>query len=201
MARALSPALGGALRPAGRLSAQTASPRAARQTQRTRESRNVAARNSLDLDGDPRGSSARANSTRRASWCGRRGPIRSIWRNGGGRTAFAPPPARSTFGRRRLALRHARARRPRLREPHHLRRDREAGAIVYHHGGGDDVEPVQFRTTVTFEDLGSKTRLTLHGVFPSAAERDRVIKEYGADKGLGADAGAARRLRGQRSRH
>ena len=55
--------------------------------------------------------------------------------------------------------------------------------IVYHHGGGDDVEPVQFRTRVTFEDLGGKTRLTLHAVFPSAAERDRVIKEYGADKG------------------
>ena len=56
--------------------------------------------------------------------------------------------------------------------------------LVYHHGGGDDVEPVQFRTTVTFEDLGGKTRVTLRGVFPSAAERERVIKEYGADKGL-----------------
>jgi uncharacterized protein YndB with AHSA1/START domain len=57
--------------------------------------------------------------------------------------------------------------------------------IVYRHGGGDDVEPVQFKTTVTFEDLGNnKTRLIWHGVFPSAAERDRVIKEYGADKGL-----------------
>ena len=56
--------------------------------------------------------------------------------------------------------------------------------IVYHHGGGDDVEPVQFRTTVTFEELGEKTtRLTLHAVFPSAAERERVIKQYGADKG------------------
>jgi len=56
--------------------------------------------------------------------------------------------------------------------------------IRYHHGGGGDVEPVQFRTTVTFEDLGSnRTRLTLHAVFPSAAERDRVIKEYGAVKG------------------
>ncbi len=56
--------------------------------------------------------------------------------------------------------------------------------IRYHHGGGEDVEPVKFRTTVTFEDLGSnRTRITLHAVFPSAAERDRVIKEYGADKG------------------
>ena len=56
--------------------------------------------------------------------------------------------------------------------------------IRYHHGGGDDVEPVQFRTTVTFEDLGGRTRLTLRGQFPSAAERDRVIREYGADTGL-----------------
>jgi uncharacterized protein YndB with AHSA1/START domain len=56
--------------------------------------------------------------------------------------------------------------------------------IAYHHGGGDDVEPVQFRTTVTFDDLGAKTRVTFRGVFPSAEERARVIREYGADKGL-----------------
>ena len=56
--------------------------------------------------------------------------------------------------------------------------------IVYRHGGGDDVEPVQFKQTLTFEDLGGKTKLTWHGVFPSAQERDRVIKDYGADKGL-----------------
>ena len=55
--------------------------------------------------------------------------------------------------------------------------------IAYHHGGGDDVEPVQFRTLVTFEDVGAKTRLTLRATFPSAEERDRVIREYGADKG------------------
>ena len=60
----------------------------------------------------------------------------------------------------------------------------EPERIAYHHGGGDDVEPVQFRTTVTFDDLGEKTRVTFRGVFPSAAERARVIKEYGADKGL-----------------
>ena len=56
--------------------------------------------------------------------------------------------------------------------------------IVYRHGGGDDVEPVQFRTTVAFEDLGKRTRIVMRMDFPSAAERDRVIKEYGADKGL-----------------
>jgi uncharacterized protein YndB with AHSA1/START domain len=56
--------------------------------------------------------------------------------------------------------------------------------IRYHHGGGDDVEPVQFRTTVTFEELERNlTRVTLHATFPSAAERDRVVKEYGAAEG------------------
>jgi uncharacterized protein YndB with AHSA1/START domain len=57
--------------------------------------------------------------------------------------------------------------------------------ILYRHGGGDDVEPVQFTQAVTFEDLGNgQTRLTWHGKFPSAEERTRVIREYGADKGL-----------------
>jgi len=37
---------------------------------------------------------------------------------------------------------------------------------------------------VTFDDLGGKTRVTLRGEFPSAEERARVIRDYGADKGL-----------------
>jgi uncharacterized protein YndB with AHSA1/START domain len=56
--------------------------------------------------------------------------------------------------------------------------------LVYRHGGGEDIEPVQFRQTITFEDLGARTRIVWRGDFPSAAERDRVIKEYGADTGL-----------------
>ena len=57
--------------------------------------------------------------------------------------------------------------------------------IVYRHGGGDDVEPIQFTQTVTFQDLGNgQTLLTWHGTFPSAPERARVIRDYGADKGL-----------------
>ncbi len=56
--------------------------------------------------------------------------------------------------------------------------------IVYRHGGGEDVEPVQFRQTIKFEDLGGRTRIIWRGDFPSAAERDRLIKEYGADTGL-----------------
>ena len=56
--------------------------------------------------------------------------------------------------------------------------------IVYRHGGGEDVEPVQSRQTVVFEDIGGRTRMTWRGDFPSAEERDRVIKEYGAAQGL-----------------
>ena len=57
--------------------------------------------------------------------------------------------------------------------------------LVYTHGGGDDVEPVRFMQTLTFEELSPKqTRLTWRGVFPSAEERARVIKEYGAGQGL-----------------
>ena len=56
--------------------------------------------------------------------------------------------------------------------------------LVYRHGGGGEaVEPVQFQVTVTFGDLGGKTRLTLRMVFPSAAERDRVVETYGAVEG------------------
>ena len=56
--------------------------------------------------------------------------------------------------------------------------------IVYRHDGDEDVEPVRFSQTVIFEDLGDRTRMTWRGVFPSAAERDRVIKDYGAGEGL-----------------
>lgn len=56
--------------------------------------------------------------------------------------------------------------------------------LVYRHGGGDDVEPVQFRVAVTFEDAGGKTRLAWRMMFPTAQHRDQVIKAYGADKGL-----------------
>jgi len=55
--------------------------------------------------------------------------------------------------------------------------------IVYRHGGEGDTEHVQFRNTVTFEDLGGRTRLTLAAEFESKAARDRVVKEHHADEG------------------
>jgi uncharacterized protein YndB with AHSA1/START domain len=55
--------------------------------------------------------------------------------------------------------------------------------LVYRHGGAVDAEPVRFHVTVTFEDLGGKTRLTMRMVFPSVAEHDRVAEKYGAVEG------------------
>lgn len=56
--------------------------------------------------------------------------------------------------------------------------------LVYRHGGGEDVEPVQFAVTVTFtEEKPGRTKLTLRMVFPSRAERDRVVETYGAVEG------------------
>jgi uncharacterized protein YndB with AHSA1/START domain len=55
--------------------------------------------------------------------------------------------------------------------------------LTYRHGGGDDVEPVQFQVTVTFEDFGGKTRLTMTAVFPTAEARDHVVEKYGAIEG------------------
>jgi uncharacterized protein YndB with AHSA1/START domain len=58
--------------------------------------------------------------------------------------------------------------------------------LAYKHGGGDDVEPVNFSVTVTFEDAdGSdgRTRVTMRSLFVSAAARDFVLREYGALEG------------------
>ena len=42
--------------------------------------------------------------------------------------------------------------------------------LVYRHPGGEDVEPVQIHVTVTFEDHGGKTKLTMIG---SSSRRPR----------------------------
>jgi uncharacterized protein YndB with AHSA1/START domain len=53
--------------------------------------------------------------------------------------------------------------------------------IVYAHGG--DGGTVEFKSTITFEDVGGKTRLTMRGVFASKKERDWVAETYGAVEG------------------
>jgi uncharacterized protein YndB with AHSA1/START domain len=55
--------------------------------------------------------------------------------------------------------------------------------LVYNQGGEEDYKDIHFQATVTFEDVGGKTRVTMRSVFPSVAERDRVVREYGAVQG------------------
>ena len=53
--------------------------------------------------------------------------------------------------------------------------------LVYIHG--DDGDGPEFHTTVTFDEQDGKTRLTMRGLFGSAAERDQAIDEFGAIEG------------------
>ena len=160
----------------------------------------MAARSSIDLEFDVKSIVGRACSTRRANWCGRRGPTRSISRNGGGRTASRTTTSAFDFkpgGVWRFVMHGPDGRdyENRVTFDEIVKPER----IAYHHGGGDDVEPVQFRTTVTFEDIGGKTR-RLHdcaGVF--AVGRGARARHQGIRRRQGprADAGAARRIRGE----
>ncbi|MEO8067234.1 MAG: SRPBCC family protein [Flavobacteriales bacterium] len=51
-----------------------------------------------------------------------------------------------------------------------------------HDHGGDDGK-VMFKAVITLDDLGSKTRVTLHSTFFTKEARDLVVKEYGAIEG------------------
>ncbi|HEX4413473.1 MAG TPA: SRPBCC family protein [Lacipirellulaceae bacterium] len=57
--------------------------------------------------------------------------------------------------------------------------------IVMAHGGSTEgKQAVSFHATWTFEEVGEKqTKVTLHSVFPSKEELDRVIREFGALEG------------------
>ncbi|MEZ5963705.1 MAG: SRPBCC family protein [Planctomycetota bacterium] len=58
--------------------------------------------------------------------------------------------------------------------------------LVYRHGGEVGAEPVDFTTTVTFEDVPGptrRTRLTMRAVFASPDAREFVAREYGAVEG------------------
>ncbi|MEP7164542.1 MAG: SRPBCC family protein [Ferruginibacter sp.] len=60
--------------------------------------------------------------------------------------------------------------------------------LVYQHMDDDGVEPVSFQVTVTFEEQGNKTLLNMKAVFASAAELERLVKEYGAKEGMSQNA-------------
>ena len=55
--------------------------------------------------------------------------------------------------------------------------------IVCEYGAGDEPDPGDFLQTVTFEDAGGKTQVTMRGLFASAAARDMVVEKYGAIEG------------------
>jgi uncharacterized protein YndB with AHSA1/START domain len=56
--------------------------------------------------------------------------------------------------------------------------------VVYRTRGGKAGAPVeQFDTTMTFEDHGSGTRLTIRMTFASAEQRDHNVRTYGAIEG------------------
>jgi uncharacterized protein YndB with AHSA1/START domain len=55
--------------------------------------------------------------------------------------------------------------------------------LVYMHGADMDDDPEQFQVIVTFEDINSKTLLTMRCLFNTADEHDDVIETYGAVQG------------------
>jgi uncharacterized protein YndB with AHSA1/START domain len=57
--------------------------------------------------------------------------------------------------------------------------------IVFSHGGGHEKGPgVSFVSTWAFDSIETnKTKVTIRMVFPSAANRDFVVKEFGAIEG------------------
>jgi uncharacterized protein YndB with AHSA1/START domain len=59
----------------------------------------------------------------------------------------------------------------------------EPERLVYKHSGAGDTEPVNFHVTVTFDEQGERTKVTMRAVFPTAEARDEVAEKYGAIEG------------------
>jgi uncharacterized protein YndB with AHSA1/START domain len=52
--------------------------------------------------------------------------------------------------------------------------------LMYRHTDDDDSDPLSFHVTITFEQVGNTTKLTMHSIFSSAEELDRLNKEVNA---------------------
>lgn len=52
--------------------------------------------------------------------------------------------------------------------------------LCYTHGSGEENDPGEFEVTVTFEEEGANTRLTMRSLFKTAEFRNFVIEKYGA---------------------
>jgi uncharacterized protein YndB with AHSA1/START domain len=57
------------------------------------------------------------------------------------------------------------------------------GRLVYKHDPDSDDEPVHFTVTVTFEQQGPDTAMTMSMVFPTAQAMRDVCEKYGAEEG------------------
>lgn len=54
--------------------------------------------------------------------------------------------------------------------------------LVYEHGS-DETAPPSFTTTVTFETVGNKTKVTMRALFPTAEALEFVVKNFNAIEG------------------
>ena len=55
--------------------------------------------------------------------------------------------------------------------------------LVYRHDGDEGDEPVDFTVTVSFDQQGAETDMTMSMVFPTSAALREVVAKYGADEG------------------
>jgi uncharacterized protein YndB with AHSA1/START domain len=59
----------------------------------------------------------------------------------------------------------------------------EPERLAYVHGGNVEGGAGQFHVTVTFDDLGGKTKLTMRMLFDTTADYDTAVKTFGAIEG------------------
>jgi uncharacterized protein YndB with AHSA1/START domain len=55
--------------------------------------------------------------------------------------------------------------------------------LAYIHGTGEEPDPNVFEGSVTLEDLGGRTRVTLTNTFPTVEARDYVVEHFHAIEG------------------
>lgn len=59
----------------------------------------------------------------------------------------------------------------------------EPEKLVFFHGSDVENDPEQFIVTVTFEQEGTQTAVTMRMLFPTKEQLDKVVQEYGAIEG------------------
>ncbi|UPT67083.1 MAG: SRPBCC domain-containing protein [Sphingobacteriales bacterium JAD_PAG50586_3] len=59
----------------------------------------------------------------------------------------------------------------------------ELAVLEYHHTDDEEPPAIEFYVSVTFEDLGDKTKVTQRSIFPTAEALRKVVEENGAIEG------------------